>query len=396
MKQNYNKSYRIAFYHLPSTYQNALEEYLANPDYYSESTFEIVGMDVIASARSDIMKQPDILLISKEEKITDKMREYSVKNLVQIVRVTEESIESSFQKGDIIISFSRKPYTRHSLAYSSQEVKTEIDYSVKFLTNLAQMANTSKLQYVGQKLLQKEQEKVVKLEDKSNILNTLMKLNSFIKRKDEYTKMHSDHVSNYAVLLGKSLGLSENEMELLRVGGELHDIGKVGIPDTIIQKQGGLSNEEFEIMKRHTIIGDLIFPDEGYEDIKQIIRSHHEKIDGTGYPDGLKEDEIPYFAKILSVVDIFDAMTTQRSYNKMKTLEEAFTELRISAGLEPNGDGMIVHHLDPNLVETFIQTVIHNSTLMEKFTKQDEEIMNFREQEKQKKMITKLKKQDSK
>lgn len=381
MKQNYNKSYRIASYHLSPTYIDTLQEYLDNPSYYSQDTFEIVNLEYLGETNSDLMKQPDILLISLDEEITEEMRQYSVKNLTQIVRVTDIPIKSSWNQGDIIVSFSKESSNKHSLIDTESSTLTELEYSVKFLKNLAQMANTSKLRYVSHSLLQKEHEKVMLLEDQNAVLDTLMKLNSFIELKDEYTKMHSDHVSNYAVLLGKNLGLSDEEIRLLRIGGELHDIGKVGIPDTIIQKQGGLSDEEFEIMKRHTIIGDLILPNEGYDDIKQMIRSHHEKMDGTGYPDGLKGDEIPYFARILSVADTFDAMTTQRSYNRKKTLEEAFTELRRSARLEPNRYGKLSQQLDPTLVEVFIQAVVNDSKLMEEFRKQDIEIMNLRNQE---------------
>lgn len=381
MKQNYNKGYRIASYHLSPTYIDTLQEYLDNPSYYSQDTLEIVNLEYLGETNSDLMKQPDILLISLDEEITEEMRQYSVKNLTQIVRVTDIPIKSSWNQGDIIVSFSKESSNKHSLIDTESSTLTELEYSVKFLKNLAQMANTSKLRYVSHSLLQKEHEKVMLLEDQNAVLDTLMKLNSFIELKDEYTKMHSDHVSNYAVLLGKNLGLSDEEIRLLRIGGELHDIGKVGIPDTIIQKQGGLSDEEFEIMKRHTIIGDLILPNEGYDDIKQMIRSHHEKMDGTGYPDGLKGDEIPYFARILSVADTFDAMTTQRSYNRKKTLEEAFTELRRSARLEPNRYGKLSQQLDPTLVEVFIQAVVNDSKLMEEFRKQDIEIMNLRNQE---------------
>ena len=381
MKQNYNKSYRIASYHLSPTYIDTLQEYLDNPSYYSQDTFEIVNLEYFGETNNDLMKRPDILLISLNEEITEEMKQYSVKNLTQIVRVTDIPIKSSWNHGDIIVSFSKESSNKHSLIDNESTTLTELEYSVKFLKNLAQMANTSKLRYVSHSLLQKEHEKVMQLEDQNAVLETLMKLNSFIELKDEYTKMHSDHVSNYAVLLGKNLGLSEEELRILRIGGELHDIGKVGVPDTIIQKQGGLSDEEFEIMKRHTIIGDLILPNEGYDDIKKIIRSHHEKMDGTGYPDGLKGEEIPYFARILSVADTFDAMTTQRSYNRKKTLEEAFTELRRSARLEPNRYGKLSQQLDPILVESFIQAVVNDSKLMEEFRKQDIEIMEFRNQE---------------
>ena len=131
-------------------------------------------------------------------------------------------------------------------------------------------------------------------------------------------------------------------------------------------------------MKRHTVIGDAILPNDGYQEIKDIVRSHHEKMDGTGYPDGLKGEEIPLYARIISVADTFDAMTTQRTYNKMKTLDEAFDELRRLSRLELNRYGQMSQQLDPNLVEAFIRAINKNQDLMEEFRKRDIEIMEFR------------------
>ena len=118
-------------------------------------------------------------------------------------------------------------------------------------------------------------------------------------------------------------------------------------------------------MKRHTIIGDAILPSKGYEQIKSMIRSHHEKMDGTGYPDGLKGEEIPYFARILSVCDTFDAMTTQSNASK----------------LQPNRFQELHQQLDPELVESFIQAVKEDIPLMQEFRKRDIEIMNYRKEQ---------------
>lgn len=215
-----------------------------------------------------------------------------------------------------------------------------------------------------------------------HVLGVVMKLNCFIGIKDLYTKMHSDHVSYYAVLLGNELNLSQRQLELLKIGGQLHDIGKIAIPDSILKKDSALDEEEFEVMKRHTIIGDAILSNTCYKEIKEIVRSHHERLDGTGYPDGLKGEEIPYFARIISVVDTFDAMTTQRTYNELKTLEEAIVELRKIAKLELNDIGEFSQHLDPDLVELFIKAIYKNSSLIEGFKKRDAEIINFRNQKK--------------
>ena len=137
------------------------------------------------------------------------------------------------------------------LSTQNDKVVTQFDSSVNILKDLVQMANTSKLQKLGKDLLKEETKKVMPLQTENQVLEVLMKLNYFINLKDPYTKMHLEHVSSYAVLFGKELNLSEEQLQLLRVGGELHDIGKVGIPDPILRKTESLNNQEFEIMKRH-------------------------------------------------------------------------------------------------------------------------------------------------
>ncbi len=376
-ENNYNTSYRIACYQLPSEYKDLLNTYFSNR--YSEKIFEFITLDDLKSNPSNIMNQPDILLIDTNQEIDEELRQFCSTNLTQIIRITDQPIQSVFHNGELLISISQNSMEKKSLTDSDPTVTTVFQYCTEFLSQQAQLANTSKLQYVSKNLLQQEQE--ILPDNQKEVLDVLMKLNYFIKLKDEYTTMHSDHVSEYAVLLGKKLNLSDEDIHLLQIGGELHDIGKVGIPDAILRKGSALTDQEFNIMKRHTIIGDAILPSKGYEQIKSMIRSHHEKMDGTGYPDGLKGEEIPYFARILSVCDTFDAMTTQRSYNKMKTLDEAFEELRNASKLQPNRFQELHQQLDPELVESFIQAVKEDIPLMQEFRKRDIEIMNYRKEQ---------------
>ena len=169
--------------------------------------------------------------------------------------------------------------------------------------------------------------------------------------------VHSLNVSKYALLLGKELNLSINELNILQIGGLLHDIGKIYIPSSILNKSTSLTNDEFELIKRHTTIGNNLMPKEYYSEIKKIIRNHHERIDGNGYPDGLKGNEISYFAKIISIVDAFDAMTSKRSYNKVKTFEEALEELYNCSRQQMNKNNEIIQQFDTFLVDKFIETI---------------------------------------
>jgi HD-GYP domain-containing protein (c-di-GMP phosphodiesterase class II) len=180
-------------------------------------------------------------------------------------------------------------------------------------------------------------------------LNTITVLAQAVELRDEYTGGHTARVTNYALLLGQHLNLSSKEMDLLRIGTPLHDIGKIGIDDAILRKPSRLTPEEFKIMQSHTIKGDAIIstiPD--LHSIRPIVRSHHERWDGTGYPDGLAGESISLLARIVAVADAFDAMTSNRPYHPNKrprTPEEAFAEVQAMAGKQ----------FDPNCAEAFLR-----------------------------------------
>jgi putative nucleotidyltransferase with HDIG domain len=149
-----------------------------------------------------------------------------------------------------------------------------------------------------------------------------------IESADSYTFGHCERVATYAVAVARALGLDEVEQTTVQVGAYLHDVGKVRIPHEILNKPGKLTREERELMERHTLYGlDLL---EGVDfpwDIRPIIRSHHEKCDGSGYPDRLRDDAIPLAAQIIGIVDVYDALTSTRSYRAAMTVEEALLEL---------------------------------------------------------------------
>lgn len=149
-----------------------------------------------------------------------------------------------------------------------------------------------------------------------------------IEAKDPYTQDHCERLSAYASALGQKVGLSDEEIIALRRAGVVHDIGKVAVPDAIILKPGRLNEEEWKIMREHPVIGERICaPLKSFSAVLPIIRHHHEKLDGSGYPDGLKGAQVPMTARVLQIVDVFDALTTERPYKRALTWEEALTTM---------------------------------------------------------------------
>ncbi len=179
-----------------------------------------------------------------------------------------------------------------------------------------------------------------------------------IESSDSYTHGHSERVAEYAVRLATSLGLLDAELTTVRVGAYLHDLGKVRVPHEVLNKAGKLTNEEFDMMKLHPVHGiEMLAAIEFPWDIKPIIHSHHEKLDGTGYPDKLRGDEIPLYAQIIGIVDVFDALTTTRSYRAAMSQEKA-----VSIMLENPG------HYRPEVLEAFMSVLGAPAQPVSRFT----------------------------
>jgi diguanylate cyclase (GGDEF)-like protein/putative nucleotidyltransferase with HDIG domain len=170
----------------------------------------------------------------------------------------------------------------------------------------------------------------LKMKDAFSYLQTFVNL---INAKDRYTFGHSERVMSYALALADKIGLAEEEKGILRYGAYLHDIGKLDIEPVILNKRKSLAKEEWTIMKKHTVWGsEMIRPLMSFKDIVPIVRSHHENYDGTGYPDGLKGDEISLLARLIRIVDSFDAMNSDRPYRKAMKFEEVYYEIKNNAG----------------------------------------------------------------
>lgn len=165
-------------------------------------------------------------------------------------------------------------------------------------------------------------DQVNQLEEAETVLVTLA---LSIEAKDPYTEGHCERLSRYAVALGRRLGLPEAQLIALRRGGSVHDIGKIAVPEAILQKPGPLTPEEWATMKLHPVSGEKICaPLRSFALVLPIIRHHHEKMDGSGYPDGLVGENIPLIARILTTVDVYDALTTDRPYRAALSAEAAF------------------------------------------------------------------------
>ena len=176
-------------------------------------------------------------------------------------------------------------------------------------------------------------------------LDTIGILRQTVEAKDPYTRGHSDRVSEYSVLIGKKLGLDEKTLHILKIGGLFHDIGKIGIPDSILLKESKLSDEEYSQIKNHPMIGVHMLGDAAiFTDILPIVKHHHERYDGRGYPSQLVGEDIPYVARIAAVADTFDAMTSKRSYRDSLPIDIVRAEIERCSGTQ----------FDPNIAKVFL------------------------------------------
>jgi putative nucleotidyltransferase with HDIG domain len=166
-------------------------------------------------------------------------------------------------------------------------------------------------------------------------LKTLESLAKSLEARDTYTRGHSERVCQVSLMIAEHLGFAPDAMEEIRVGTILHDIGKIGVPDAILNKPARLSDDEFEVMKSHPVIGyEICKPLQLSEGVLMIIRNHHEKLDGSGYPDGLKGGELPPSLRIVCVADAFDAMSSRRPYRKVMDLRKVLAEMSKGAGVQ--------------------------------------------------------------
>jgi len=184
---------------------------------------------------------------------------------------------------------------------------------------------------------------------RESFISTIRSLSNAVEARDRFTSGHSTRVSEIAVDIGRAMGLSDSDVERLEWAGILHDIGKIGVPDAVLMKPGRLTNEEYGIIQQHPVIGhNIVRPIKMLTSELPIILYHHERFDGKGYPDGIAGEDIPLLARVMSVADSFDAMTSQRPYRMVPlTVQETMDEIRRMAGTQ----------FDPVVVAAFEKTV---------------------------------------
>ena len=191
-------------------------------------------------------------------------------------------------------------------------------------------------------------------------LESIETLRFTVEAKDTYTRGHSDRVSEYSVLIGKKLGLSDEDINTLKIGGLFHDIGKIGVPDSILLKDSKLTDDEYSEIKNHPSIGAHILSNATiFKDVLPVVKHHHERYDGNGYPGKLKGEDIPLLARIAAVADSFDAMTSKRTYRNSMDLEFVKAELEKCKGSQ----------FDPSCADAFLDILNNNYSEIEAIRK---------------------------
>lgn len=235
------------------------------------------------------------------------------------------------------------------------------DELVKIVSNALdkkRLSNELQQEMIKLEISNKENKRLYELvskefdEEKSNTKSLIISLANLIEAKDPYTDGHTRRVSLIAKKLGEEFNLSPKEIDTLEIVGMVHDIGKVAIPDHVLNKPSKLSDEEFDLMKTHTVIGEkIVKPLNSFKEYLLPIKNHHEKLNGSGYPNGLKKEEISFVTRIITVVDIFDALYSDRPYRKKMPIEKAIHILREEVG---------IGNLDKDIVDKLIQLIENN------------------------------------
>ena len=282
------------------------------------------------------VKNYDILLLDFSDKPKEKLKVLQqIRNINQeiyIIVLIDQKIPKSFLKE--LKDLSVQGYCEKN--DKLEQLPLFIESAVKSIDQMRTIIN------INEELMQSK-EKIEKA-----YLESIETLRFTVEAKDNYTRGHSDRVSEYSVLIGKKLGLSNKDLETLKIGGLFHDIGKIGISDSILLKNGKLTDKEYDEIKSHPIIGKNILSNAAiFQDIIPIVLYHHERYDGKGYPYGLADKDIPLLARIVAVADAFDAMTSRRSYRNELDIEFVKEELKSKMGTQ----------FDPVVATTFLDVL---------------------------------------
>lgn len=293
--------------------------------YFIKSEFDLVIMDIRMPDINGIDLLAEIKKISPETEVVMITAYASVETATHALR---------YGALDYLI----KPFDRASVLKVVQKGLMRRENSRKIKEKLAELQ-------LANKFLEREVEKAYKNIQK-HYAETVSSLIAAIDAKDSYTKGHQERMAFFAMVLGRELGISEEEIELIRQASLLHDLGKIGIPEVILTKKGSLTYEEFEIIKKHPLIGaEIISPVKFLKKIVPLVLHHHERYDGKGYPGGVKGQDIPLGARIISIIDAIDAMLSERPYAPPRTIPEVKEQLKENTGRQ----------FDPFLVEVILK-----------------------------------------
>lgn len=288
------------------------------------------GVDALAIAGSDA--PPDLILL---DVMMPEMDGYEVCRTLK-ANVRTRRIPVVFVTALNEIEDEKTGFEVGGVDYITKPIKPEI-VRARVRTHLA-------LYDINRTLEEKVQERTLELNETR--LEIIHRLGIAAEYKDNETGQHIMRMSQYCQQIGQEYGLKKEELQLLKNAAPMHDVGKIGVPDRILQKPGKLDAEEWEIMKTHTTIGGVIIGDHPSTLLKTariIALSHHEKWDGSGYPLGLSGNDIPLFGRIVALADVFDALTSERPYKRAWKIEDAIAEIKKGSGT----------HFDPDLVTAF-------------------------------------------
>ncbi len=293
-------------------------------DNFLNKEYDLMIMDI---------KMPDINGIDLLTEVKTKSPETEVIMITAYASVDTATDALRMGALDYII----KPFDTSSVLEAVQKGLSRRDDSLSIKTRLQELQ-------IANKVLEERIDDAFK-NIQSHFQETVDSLVEAVDAKDSYTKGHLKRMSKFALLLGKEANLSQEELGLIQHAAVLHDIGKIGVPEAILLKKDTLSREEFEIIKKHPVIGArIISPVQSFKEVVPLVLYHHERFDGTGYPDGLKGNRIPLGARIIGIADAIDAMLTERPYARAKTVDEVRKELQQFAGIQ----------FDPQLVKIII------------------------------------------
>ncbi len=364
-----NSKYTIWLYNISA------REYMIINKYLPTEHFDVVDIGNDSSRFNElkdfhILQKPDIVICDIDSLIDNKIINILYESHCSLAKVSTKK-----QQVNLDNTFELTNEKVEEVKKGKQITTTKTEKSMKQIIDMCQLSNIMKLQILtnlGAKNIYKSMDieadlnsgKSVNYISKKYLFKLAQTLNDFISLKDNYTRGHCERVANYAEALGHALGMNEEELENLILAANLHDIGKIALPDAVITKTDKLNDLEFNLMKKHVELGATLLPANQLGYLKDAVRAHHEKYDGSGYPDGLKGEQIPLLAQILAIADSFDAMTSQRSYNRVKSAEEAFEDLKRHTKPYGDGDGLGVFY-NPKLVDKFIDVISNSKTTMD-------------------------------